>query len=187
MTDEEYALDSIRKWAWSGFYTIDEARELLDEIAEPEDDLEKLHAAIDAAFAEKLAAEATWADETDCDRLDAVFEGLHDDGICALQHAGYTIADGHSDVSEVVSEEAEGTYHGYCFFHGQDVEGAIDGAPLHIAFGSLDTEAANGLAVGNAVCAALREAGFTVEWDGTAGQRMALPSIQWQRRTPVEA
>lgn len=186
MTDEEYARDSIRKWAWSGFYTIDEARELLEEIVEPEDDVEALRAAIDESFAAKLAAETSWPDETDCDRLDAVFEALHDDGICALQHAGYTIADGHDDVREVVAEEPEGTYRGYCFFHGQDVEGAIDGEGLEIAFGALGGDPAAGLAVGEAVSEALRTAGFAVEWDGSAGQRIALPAIVWQRRIPTE-
>src|SRR5262249_28086762 len=74
--------------------------------------------------AEKEAEEATWGSVTDCDRLDQVFDSLEEQGILALQNAGYTQSEGISDVSELYHDagsEQSGIV-GYCFYHGQDLE-----------------------------------------------------------------
>lgn len=183
--DEQYALEAIRKWTWSGFHSADEMRAMLEDIlADEAIDVGLLHAAIDSEVAKKRAAERDWPAVTDCDRLDAVFYKLHEDGICALHNAGYTMSDGYSEVAEACGNAPEGHYHGYCFYHGQDVERAIDGHGLSIAFGDLGDRDEPGLAVGRTVVEALSAAGFEVVWNGSIETRPDLPGIDWKRRAP---
>lgn len=183
MTDTEaYVMECITKWVWSGLYESEEVREMMDDLLEPDCDVDELEAFIEREFERKVAAEASWPAETDCDRLDGVFDRLHEDGICALSNAGYTMSDGRSDVAEAVGEAPKGQYHGYCFYHGQDVERAVDGDGLMIAFGDLADDEARSLAVGRQVAEALSGAGFEVSWNGTVATRISIPSFDWKRR-----
>ncbi|KHK55335.1 hypothetical protein PI87_13320 [Ralstonia sp. A12] len=183
MTDTEtHVMECITKWVWSGFYEPADVRDMMDDILEPDCDVSRLEAFIASEFERKVAAEASWPSETDCDRLDRVFYHLHEDGICALSNAGYTMSDGHADVSEAVDDAPEGHYHGYCFYHGQDVDRALDGHGIMIAFGDLADDKARGSAVGHRVAEALSLAGFGVSWDGSVATRINIPSFDWKRR-----
>ncbi|WP_373271016.1 DUF6891 domain-containing protein [Pseudomonas syringae] len=102
--------------------------------------------------------------------------------MCALFNAGYTMSDGYSDVAEANHEAPEGHYHGYCFYHGQDVERVVEGGELMIAFGALDDDPAQSVGVGQTVCEALRAAGFQVTWNETDEQRIEIHAMKWQRR-----
>ncbi|MDL5364158.1 hypothetical protein QSH18_00900 [Xanthomonas sp. NCPPB 2654] len=180
---DAYVLDSIRKWVWSGYYSEAEIREeMLDDILEDDCDEPMLRAAVAGQWQAKQQAEQGWPAQTDCDRLDAVFYRLHEVGICALANAGYTMSDGHTEVTEAVAQAPGGHYHGYCFYHGQDVECAVDGGGLFIAFGDLQGGADADLAVGQQVAAALVGAGFVLAWDGTSKMRIAVPGFVWLRR-----
>src|SRR5579864_2150430 len=97
---EEYVLGCIKKWVWSGFHSPDEVEMMMEDILEPGCDEEMLRAAILPEFRLKRDTEAGWPEVTDCDKLDRVFRELDELGICALQNAGYTQSDGHSDVTE---------------------------------------------------------------------------------------
>ena len=186
--DEKYLRDSIRVWVWGGFYDQERAVEHLDDLFADDPDLTVDKAAmrkvLNAEFAAKAAAEKTWPKETDCDRLDRAFDELHRAGICALHNAGYTQSDGHSDVAEVLHEEGREKFRGFCFYHGQDLERAVNGSGLLIAFGDLDEVEADMIAVGHAVVAALTKHGFKTEWDGTPKRRIDITNIDWKRRTP---
>lgn len=179
---EIYVLDSIRNWVWSGYYLPEQVREMLGDILEEDVDEDAMLKAIDAEFDKKTKEEETWPPVTDCDRLDSVFAKLDKDGICACQNAGYTMSDGYSEIAEARASRGQDNYHGYCFFHGQDLERAIEGHGLTIAFGDLNDNPERTVAVGHAVRRALEEAGFETEWDGTAKTRLNVPSINWQRR-----
>lgn len=188
--NQDYALEQIRQWVWSGFYSAEDVEEMLPDILEYSDDEDevdeqRLRAHVSAELDRKRLAEAVWPAPTDCDRLDSAFQALHAQGICALHNAGYTQSQGHEDVAEFVDQAPAGKYHGFCFYHGQDVERAVDGLGLLIAFGDLQGDDEAGVAVGRAVAGALRDAGFTVDWDGTLDRRIAIPVLNWQRRTPV--
>lgn len=105
MTDtEEYIVGCITKWVWSGFHEPVQVREMMDDILESDCDVHSLEAFLGSEFERKAAAETSWPSETDCDRLDRVFYRLHEEGICALSNAGYTMSDGHSDVAETVGK-----------------------------------------------------------------------------------
>jgi sorbitol-specific phosphotransferase system component IIA len=183
--ETEYLVAKVRNAVWSGFYTKEEVTEMLAEWLEDEggeDDEAALETVLQQELAAKKAAEATWPPITDCDRLDQAFGALWAAGIIALQNAGYTMSDGLDDVAEVRAEgESEGI-RGYCFYHGQDLERAVGGKGLMLAFGSFDDEAARKIAVGQTVQAALREVGLVVEWNGEPETRLHLPLIDWKRR-----
>jgi hypothetical protein len=179
---EEYVANCIRTWVWSGFHAEAEMEEMIEDVIDEDCDVDFLQSLVKPEFRRKLDAQATWPEITACDRLDKVFYHLHEDGICALANAGYTMSDGHTDVTEVVAGAPEGHYHGYCFYHGQDVERAVQGQGLSIAFGDLEGDPERDVQVGHHVRNALQQAGFVVEWDGTRKKRIDLPSFDWKRR-----
>lgn len=188
---DDYVLDQMRYRVWSGFYSAAGIREMLDDaIADDYGDDEDrdeagLRAAVDAELERKRQREAAWPATTDCDRLDQVFRALHEQGICALHNAGYTSSDGHGEVDDFVDQAPSGRYHGFCFYHGQDVERAVDGGGLLLAFGDLQGDDEASAAVGRTVAAALRKADFSIEWNGSVKTRIDLPSIDWRRRSPT--
>ncbi|MEZ2311815.1 hypothetical protein AB6809_34980 [Paraburkholderia sp. RCC_158] len=136
------------KWAWSGFIDPNDVREMMGDFLEPDCDVARSEAFVESESQRKAAAEASWPSETDCDRLGRVFDRLDEEGICALSKAGYTTLDGHSDVSEAVREAPKRRYYGYCFYHGQDIERALDGHGLMIAFGDFVDDKDRSAAVG---------------------------------------
>ena len=144
-----------------------------------------MRAVVGPEFARKQAAEKTWPQTTDCDRLEAAFAELNAQGIIALQNAGYTLSDGLSDISQVLHRRGREGVQGYCFYHGQDLERAVEGEGIMLAFGSLDDDRANKLQVGQRVRNVLERAGFTVEWNSDAETRLNLPTLDWKRRGPL--
>ena len=110
-------------------------------------------------------------------RVRGVFEGLWQDGIVALEDAGYTQSDGFADCSEAFHAhggEAAGL-HGFCFYTRQDLQAAKRTSRLSLAFWGAPAGAdADMLRVGRRVVERCREAGLQVEWDGSAGRRPEL-------------
>lgn len=179
---EQYVLNTVKNWVWSGFYQAFEVHEMVEDILEEDVDEDAIHAAIDAEFDRKADEESTWPTITDCDRLDQAFIELDKSGICTVQNAGYTMSDGFSDVAEALADRGREKYRGFCFYHGQDLERAIEGHGLVLAFGDLNEVKEKMIQIGNDVKAQLEKAGFGVEWDGTADTRINIPKIDWKRR-----
>ncbi len=179
--------DQISVLVRSGFYENEQIIEILcEQMYEPgELDPGEVDAAINFEL-EKLAAEKkTWPAVTDYDRLNAAFDRLSNCGIIALHNAGYTQSDGHDDfVAEYSSHEDKSSVVGYCFYHRQDLERAVRGGGLFVAFGPVhpNDEATKGPLVGKIIRDELERAGLAVEWDGTFQQRIYLPKFVWQRR-----
>src|SRR5262245_62163301 len=123
--------------------------------------------------------------ETGPDRLDSVFASLNGRWIIALQNAGYTQSDGYDDVRQSYHERSDrDRVIGYCFYHGQDLERAVHGEGLYLAFGPMDAkkEKTEGPRIGAMIVEELTRAGFAVRWDGTFDQRISIPAIDWKRR-----
>lgn len=180
---DEYILKAIKTNVWSGFYSPDEVDAMIDDILEADADEAMLRAAVAPEFAKKAAAEASWPNSTDCERLDQAFEHLNLRGVIALHNAGSEMSDGITEVAEVLHEHGKENFRGYCFYHGQDVEGAIAGGGLMIAFGALENDTAKDAQIGALVRGVLQEFGFTVEWNGDPGTRLNIPVLDWKRRT----
>ena len=178
----DYVLGCIKTWVWSGFYGPEDIQEMVGDVLEHDADEAMLRAAVGSELAAKATAEEAWPRVTDCDRLDAVFAELDRGGVIALQNAGYTMSDGYSDVGERLADRDRDQVKGYCFYHGQDLERALAGGGLMLAFGNLDAEPTGKGAVGELVAAALRKAGFEVDWNGDPEKRIHLPRIDWKRR-----
>jgi hypothetical protein len=184
--NEAIALKAIRRYVWSGMHDADEIVEILDEsIFEPGQlDQDWLRAVIEEAFRQKRIEEETWPKVTDCDRLDRVFESMEDQGILALQNAGYTQSDGLSDVSQFYHEAGgeQSGIEGYCFYHGQDLERVVESGELWLAFGHVSGENEPGVEIGRRIKRAFEAAWFPVEWNGSVETRLLIRNIRWQRR-----
>jgi hypothetical protein len=186
--DRNAAAEQLRTLVQSGFYEADEIFEIVTEDASDlgAEDAVWAQTAIAGAIDERREAEKTWPPVTDCDRLDQAFAALDRAGIIALHNAGYTLSDGESDVSEAYHERGgkSSGYSGYCFYHGQDVERAVAGQGLHLAFGDIDGDAAKGIAIGRRIVAELARQGLAVEWSGAIETRIFIPLFAWRRRGP---
>jgi hypothetical protein len=182
--DDEVESDALyvaKGWVWSGFYTKDDIEDMLIDVLEKDTDEPVILDAVDAEFEKKRSQEQSWPRETDCDRLDSVFEQLNVGGIVALQNAGHTMSDGETDIAEALSRSDRSLYRGYCFYHGQDLERVMDGQALFIAFGNLGDESCSDIA--RHICKVFQDAGFDAVWNGDPQTRIAIPSLHWQRRT----
>jgi hypothetical protein len=179
---DEYILGAMKVWVWSGFYSPADVDNRISDLLEEDADEAMLRAAAGEEFEKKAAAEAAWPDTTDCDRLDAAFAELNARGIIALQNAGYTMSDGIGDTAQILHQRGRDAVIGYCFYHGQDLERAIAGAGLMLAFGDLDDDAARKAEIGRLVKGVLENRGFAVEWNGDPETRLNLPDIDWKRR-----
>lgn len=182
---DEYILHAIKNWVWSGFYDADEVDSMIDDILEDDADEAMLRASVVSEFDKKSATEASWPNTTDCDRLDQAFAELNSRGIVALHNAGYTMSDGISDVSEVLGGQDRTGIKGYCFYHGQDTERAVEGGGLWIAFGDLHDDPLKKTEIGHLVKDVLQASGLTVEWNGDPETRLNLPKLDWKRRSVV--
>jgi hypothetical protein len=179
---DRYILNAIRKWVWSGFYTADEVDYMIDDLLEEDAHEEFLREAVAPEFAKKSEAEKNWPEQTDCDRLEAAFRALEKRNILCLQNSGFEMSDGHQEAFEILSEHPGHRYIGYCFYHGQDRESAVDGGGLMVAFDHVDGDVPDKIKVGNALKEELERVGFKIDWSGTTDQRINIPAIDWKRR-----
>ncbi len=177
----------------SGYGDLEQIREDLHEQVrdefrkEPADtiaaELARFDAVLERHWAEQLEAEVTWPARTINDRIDAAFLSLEQRGIVALQDAGYTMSDGWDDIHEA-AREVDGAWGGV-FFHRQDVERAVDGDGLMLAFGAFasgDDHEPESLRLAREVCEVLEQCGVPTDWDGTIRKRINIPPFAWQRR-----
>ncbi len=186
MENEAFVLDSIRHFVWSGFYDdVDEIVERVVEVDEAGCDPAWLRDRVEEEFDRKRAEEPTWPDVTDCDRLDRVFGSLAWQGVIALQNAGNTQSDGWDDVSGVYEEAGaeRSDLHGYCFYHGQDLERVMADGDLYLAFGDILGDETKGVEVGRRIRRALEAHGFHVEWNESVKTRLLVKGVRWQRRS----
>lgn len=157
---------------------------LVDELgAESDADGARVAADLDRQIARKAIEERSWPAVLDTDRLDRAFDALEGLRVVCLHDAGYTQSDGYGDAEERRDEEGgdESGFDAYCFYHRQDVEGALDGRGLYIAFGSFRTQKGD-VKVGRKVEHQLATAGLRVVWDDSPDTRLHIPDFDFRRR-----
>jgi thiamine monophosphate synthase len=132
------------------------------------------------------ADKLTWPATTDNDRLSVAFEALVKLGVVTLEDRASTLSDSYEEfLEDFRAHPNQDRVIGYCAYHRQDVERAVDGGGLYLAFGprpDTKNEAADGAAVGLRIVEELRRAGFEVTWNGTIAQRIYISSFDWKRR-----
>ncbi len=176
----KYILDAIKIHVWSGFYDLTDVERMISDILEEGADEKMLRAQAVLEFAKKEEEEKTWPDVTDVQLLDGVFDALGSLGILCLHNAGYTMSDGHGDAREALSEYRDGRFYGYCFYHAQDLERAILGQGLMLAYDHVDGDVPAKLKVAQVLKQELEKAGFGVTWDGTTNQRVGIRTFDWK-------
>jgi hypothetical protein len=182
----KYILERIHAHVWSGFDTPEDVHQTVDELleaeGEPDADTSLLHAAVRTEFRKKAEQERTWPVTTDCDRLHDAFAELNKNGIIALHKTGMTMSDGHEDVGQALQERGFDGIKGYCFYHGQDLERAVNGDGLLLAFGDLDDTPEGKTAVARQIVSTLQRHGLSPDWNNDPEKRIQLPTLNWQRR-----
>lgn len=179
---DEYILESIKNRVWSGFDSPEQIQAMVTDILEEEANEEMLREAVTLEFAKKLREEENWPNITDFDRLNDVFANLKKRGVLCLHDAGYTMSDGHEDAHELIQSYPAGTFFGYCFYHGQDIERALTGSGLMLAFDHVEGDVPDKSTVGLAVQEELEKVGFSVDWDQTINRRINIPKFDWKHR-----
>jgi hypothetical protein len=183
---EQYVFDAIKTWVKSGFYTLDDIYEMMEDIIEEECDEDMLQKRASEEFLKKQQSEDSWPNLTDCDRLDFIFNELNELGIIALQNTGYTMSDGFDDVGEVLETLDRNQVKGYCFYHGQDLERALADEGLTLAFGDLNAIDDQKIVVGKLITEIIKKHHFEYIWDGTANKKINIFPFKWQRRHTCE-
>src|SRR5690606_26960250 len=140
---------------------------------------------IEKIYAELLEESQTWENPTETERLIAAFDELAEKHkITALHYAGYTMDDGEYEVVEIertLIENGERS-EGYCFYHGQDLERAVQGEGLWIAFQKIDNvNDSVSKEIARTIVDVLEKHGLKTDWDGKAESRISLPNFKWQR------
>lgn len=180
---DQYIIDSIKTRVWGGFDSEDDIQEMITDILEDGANEKMLREFVRKELQIKKNAEKNWPDVTDFDCLEKVYDSLKKQGILCLHDAGYTMSDGHDDANEAIESYPDGTFYGYCFYHGQDLERAVTGSGLMLAYDHVDGDAPDKLKVALTIKDALIKSGFEIEWDGTTNQRINIPKFDWKHRT----
>lgn len=150
--------------------------------------LEGWQAKLERALDAQRRREQSWSKATINDRITAAFAELRAAGVIALEDAGYTMSDGWCDVGEA-SEDQPDAWAGV-FFHRQDVERAIEGHGLWLAFGAFvegEAHAPESLRLARLVCETLQRHGVKTTWNGEIDSRIEIDPFKWQKRRFTEA
>ncbi|MFI7487900.1 DUF6891 domain-containing protein [Micromonospora echinaurantiaca] len=156
---------------------VAETVEHLDGEADPARVAELAWPVVGEELSAHLAAQESWPELTDSDRLTAAFRALTAAGIVARENFACCQNCGLSEIGADVPRSI--VPRGYAFYHRQDAERGVDGEGVHIAYGLFEQPPS--AAVGEEVAAALRAEGLTVRWNGEAGNRIHVPMV-WRRR-----
>lgn len=134
---------------------------------------------------EKRRIEDTWPEETAWDHLNNAFKALRRKGILALHDAGFTQSDGLSLVADAIDEQApDKSLLGYCFYHRQDIQHAIESRQLLLSHGTVDGAPETTGKVVTLILEALERAGLTARWNGDESRKIEVNDFTWQKRSP---
>ncbi|MBO2459351.1 DUF6891 domain-containing protein [Actinomadura violacea] len=134
-------------------------------------------------FAAYLADQRTWPETIASDRVLRAFRDLDLAGIVARVDHGCCQNCGIAEIGGEVPDGEQHAYRGYAFSHRQDMENAVDGGGLTIAYGVFNDAQmqADQAGIGREVAAALQRHGLDVQWSGDPGERIEVP-LTWRRR-----
>lgn len=186
----EVTEDDLRNYAVrevsAGFETRDEICDTVRNAYEDEAtsvQLDRIPMMVDDAIVAHRRAQVTWPTITDCDRLDAAFAALEEQGIVARQNFTCCGTCGVAEIGdEIAATEAAGRpVDGYAFYHMQDTESAVEGYGVYLNYGAVSEDDAAQVGVGHRIAEVARAAGLTVDWNGELSQRIKI-ELDWKRR-----
>jgi hypothetical protein len=184
---KDEALEQIEKDVLMGFESAEDMIESIAEMFEEEDDFDEdwLAETIEAYCNEHRDNSFNWSKPTDFDRLDAAFTELIKQKIVCLHNAGYTKQDAIGDCEEAIDalDDIGIEAIGYCYYHNQDLQGAIDptSRTLLLGYDSFIDDSKETLMIANAIVAVLKAHHFAITWNGTIQQRIQIDNINWQK------
>jgi len=170
-----------------GFENQDELFESIREMFADEDDFDEdwLEQTIAEKYEQHKKLSLSWSKPTDFGKLAASFDQLIREKVVCLHKAGFTKQDGESDCMQTINILNERGVHtiGYCYYHSQDLERAIDEETklLYLGFDSVDQDDDKALEVANRIVAVLKQHGLEVHWTGTIDHRIEIRNIHWQK------
>jgi hypothetical protein len=191
MTENEtFIYESIIKQVRAGFDELDYIKDnIIEEIEdnEFENEISEDWAInlIDAEFKILENESKNWNRPNDVDKLIKAFDDLCKANINALHNAGYENSDGEYEVVQVEIELNKNGVKsdGYCFYHGQDVEGVIanNDRNLYLAFNKVDNEDDEiSIAIGKRIVEILKQNDFNVAWNEKVTTKIEILNFKWQ-------
>ncbi len=165
----EYLIDLLTK---SGFYSVDEIIEILeDQFIEEDIDFSEFGISLIDSSNHNFS------------KLENAFTQISKEGIVAIHNCGYDIEEGVSDAFELNVHLLNNKFEaeGFCFYTFEDVEYAIFDGNLKITFGDFENDEKKALEIGKAVSKCLKDEGFTIIWDETVNNQIEINPFEWDK------
>ena len=164
----EYMIDLLAK---SGFFDVEEIREILEEQFIEED--------ID--FSDCSISLNNFSN-VNFNKLEKVFKALANVDIVAIHNCGYDLEEGVADAFELFVHLKNNKFNpkGFCFYTFEDIEEAIFDEKLKITFGDFEGSEEKALEIGKIVERYLSQ-DFTINWDGTINNQIELNPFKWDK------
>lgn len=179
------ALEQIELHVRMGFDDEEEIFEGLREMFFEEDDFneEWLKGELSTYFSKHVNESKEWKHPTDFERLVKVFDQLNEEGIVSLHRAGYTRQDAEDDCFEMIDTLRSAGYltKGYCYYHSQDLERALNSGILYLGYYSADGQENTAQEVVETILNKLKQEEFQVEWNGSLETRPFIKKIDWKK------
>ena len=180
------ALEQLKKDILFGFENRDELFESIRELFYDENDFDEewLQVEIENRLQKHADNSENWQHPTDFERLVEVFDQLNKEKIVSLHMAGHTRQDAEGDCMDIIDElkEIGIIANGYCYYHSQDLERAIDeNGMLFIGYDSVDQNNEVAMEIANRIVSLLKAYGFNVKWNGSLDTRIEITKIDWKK------
>ncbi len=169
----------------SGFFSLPTLYEYIDIFTSTTEEDERVSLKLDTTnhYQHYLEATATFPEVTDCDRLFLAFQSLKKQSIIGVPWCDNAPTAACDMAVDIAAEEG---YDGCCYFHEQDLTDCLEQGELYISFTGLEETEEDTLKVGDAVFAALAEAGLSPQWQRSPYERIVVPEFTWQNRYDAE-
>jgi ssDNA-binding Zn-finger/Zn-ribbon topoisomerase 1 len=133
-------------------------------------------------FSKQRIIEASWAEPTDCDRLDWVFSYLEATGVAARQNFGCCGNCNPGETDHLLGSGPKARPYVACFYYGPPhAETVPDSGWLQFEYGTREDKPEDMRRVGLRFMRAALLAGLTPKWSGHHKERIRL-QIDWKRR-----
>jgi len=189
--NQQYIDEIIDYEVRAGFYSMKDIEEVVmnaveDNKFEKEFPKKWVKSKIKQTYLKMLSESKNWKKPTDVSLLIKAFKELNKNGIIAFHNAGYTSSDGYGDIKEVLKRRKKkhmDMAKGYCFYHQQDLERAIDPKifSLYLSFGTLGkNDKNNNLNIGRLVIKVLKKYNFKIKWEENESSKIQIIDFKWQ-------